>query len=75
MEILKREIDNINIASNFIKREKIFSSLTQEEFVKALESCYDKKKIDYFSPEINNIHLYIYLLKNIYMMRNPINQL
>ena len=64
MEILKREIDNINIASNFIKREKIFSSLTQEEFVKALESCYDKKKIDYFSPEINNIHLYIYLLKN-----------
>ena len=64
MEILKGEIDNISIASNFIKREEIFSSLTQEEFVKALESCYDKKKLDYFSPEINNFHLYIYLLKN-----------
>ena len=64
MEILKGEIDNINIASNFIKREEIFSSLSQEEFIKALESYYDKNKIDYFSPEIKNFHLFIYLLKN-----------
>ena len=64
MAILKREIDNINISIKFIKREEIFTSITQEEFIEALESNYNKKNINYFSSEINNFYLYIYLLKN-----------
>ena len=64
LEILKGEIDNINIASQFIKREEIFNSFNQEEFIRTLESCYDKKNINNFSSEINNFKLYIYLLKN-----------
>ena len=42
----------------------IFNSFNQEEFIRTLESCYDKKNINYFSSEINNFKLYIYLLKN-----------
>ena len=64
LEILKGEIDNINIASQILKREEIFNSFNQEEFIRTLESCYDKKNINYFSSEINNFKPYIYLLKN-----------
>ena len=64
MAILKREIDNINISIKFIKREEIITSLTKEEFIETLESNYNKKNINYFSSEINNFYLYIYLLKN-----------
>ena len=61
---IRKEIDDIKITKKFLKREDIFSDLTQDKFIKSLEAKFDKINLDYFEPEINNFHLYIYLLKN-----------
>ena len=61
---IRKEVDDIKITKNFLKREDIFIDLTPNEFIKSLESKFSNINPDYFAPEINNFNLYIYLLKN-----------
>ena len=79
LEKIKNDIKNIKIATKFIKREELFTDIIQEDFIKSLEFKFNNIYLDYFSPEISNFYLYIYLLKNelydenSYMSSNGIN--
>ena len=60
---LKKELNNINSSVKFIKRKEIFSEFSKEEFIESSKFIFDKKDVNYFSTEINNFYLYIFLLK------------
>ena len=55
---IENDINNINIATKFIKREELFTDIIQEDFIKSLEFKFNNIYLDYFSPEIS-IFIYI----------------
>ena len=67
INVLKSNINNITISINFMKREQIFTEISQDELITTLQSDFQNIKIDCFDSEINNFFLYIFLLKkNLY---------
>ena len=60
---LKLKINNIATSIDFIKRDKIFTDISKENFIEALQTNFQTEKIEYFKFEINNFYFYIYLLK------------
>ena len=60
---LKLKINNIATSIDFIKRDKIFTDISKENFIEALQTNFQTEKIEYFNFEINNFYFYIYLLK------------
>ena len=63
MNIIKGKISLINNYLFSFDYSKIFIDLKAEEFANYAKNLFMNEKIDLFSKEINNIFLYIYLLK------------
>ena len=63
MDELKGKISLINDCLFIFDYSKLFKEITVEEFANYIKNLFIDEKIDLFSKEINNIYLYIYLLK------------